>query len=304
MNTPLVTVCVPAYNAGRYLPETLASLRAQTFTDWELIVTEDGSAEPVEKLVAAFASEMPQTVVYQTHPGNRGLPATRNTGIGGARGEWIALLDSDDLWTPDHLADLVRCAGLRPEADFIHAGSVLFDSRTGLQFEIRAPSAAAIRDYPRSLYLGDYVVQPSSVMLKKSLWTRVGGFDPGYRYVEDREMWLRCARAGAVFAYTGRNTCRYRKHDAALTTHAGPMALASARVLEQHLDWEVIDEVRRRRLTAEAWTSAGRLALRATPVQARECFSRAWRVRRSLRIATYWAAASFFALKSTRSSLL
>jgi glycosyltransferase involved in cell wall biosynthesis len=299
---PLISVCVPAYNAGRYLPETLASLRAQTFTDWELIVTEDGSSEPVENLVNACAATVPQSVTYQRHPANRGLPATRNTGIATARGEWIALLDSDDLWTPGHLADLVRCAELRPEADFVHAGSVLFASATGLQFEIRAPSMADIRDYPRSLYLGDYIVQPSSVMLKKSLWSAVNGFNPDYRYVEDREMWLRCARAGAVFAYTGRNTCRYRKHDTALTTHAGPMALASARVLQQHLDWEVIDAARRHRITAEAWTSAGRLVLRTAPGQSRDCFSRAWRVRRSLRIAAYWAAASLFALTSPRSS--
>lgn len=302
MNHPLITVCVPAYNAGRYLPETLASLRAQTFADWELIVTEDGSSEPVEALVNAFAATVPQSVTYQRHPHNRGLPATRNTGIAGANGAWIALLDSDDLWTPDHLSGLVRCAARQPAADFVHAGSTLFASDTGELIEVRAPSESAIRNYPRSLYLGDYSVQPSSVMLKKTLWSRVGGFNPDYRYVEDREMWLRCARAGALFAYSGGNTCGYRKHDAALTAHAVPMALASARVLQQHLDWEVIDAARRRLLTAEAWISAGRLVLRATPVQARDCFSRAWRVRRSLRVGAYWVAASFFALKPVRIS--
>lgn len=302
MKNPLITVCVPAYNAGRYLPETLASLRAQTFADWELIVTEDGSNEPVEALVNTFAATVPQSVTYQRHAHNRGLPATRNTGIAEACGEWVALLDSDDLWTPEHLADLVRCAGRRPQADLVHSGSILFASHTGLPFEIRAPSASVIRNYPRSLYLGDYIVQPSSVMLKKSLWTRVGGFDPDYRYVEDREMWLRCARAGALFAYSGRNTCRYRKHAAALTTHAGPMALASARVFQQHLDWEIIDGARRRRITAEAWTSAGRLVLRATPVLARDCFSRAWSAHHSLRIGAYWLVASLFALKTVRPS--
>jgi hypothetical protein len=154
-----------------------------------------------------------------------------------------------------------------------------------------------VLDYPRSLYLGQYVVQPSSVLLKKNLWKRVGGFNPDYRYVEDREMWLRCARAGAVFAFTGGNTCRYRKHATALTTHAAPMALASARVLQQHLDWDVIAPAMRRRLTAEAWTSAGRLALRAAPHLARDCFSRAWRVRRSPRVACYWLTASLLGLK-------
>ncbi|AHF92578.1 glycosyl transferase [Opitutaceae bacterium TAV5] len=297
MNPPFVTLCLPAYNAARYLPETLACVRAQTFADWELIVTEDGSAESVETLVLAFAQTVPQPVVYQRHEQNRGLPATRNTGIAAARGEWIALLDSDDLWTPDHLAGLVACALRRPDAGLVHAGSVLFDSDTGRELEIRAPSAEAVRDFPRSLYLGDYVVQPSSVLLKKSLWASVGGFDPSYRYVEDREMWLRCARAGARFAFTGRNTCRYRKHAAALTAHAGPMAVAGAQVLERHLDWDVVAAPCRRLLTAEAWTSAGRIALRSDPRAARACFSRAWRIRRSPRLAGYWLAACLFALK-------
>lgn len=291
---PFISICIPAYNARRYLAATLATVREQTFADWELIVTEDGSPEGSEDLVRAFARTVAQPVTYQAHPTNRGLPAARNTGIAAAAGTWIALLDSDDLWAPEHLATLVDWARRQPEIDFFHAGSVLFESESGREIEIRAPSLAAIQDYPRSLYLGGYVVQPSAVLMKKSLWARVGGFNPDYRYVEDREMWLRCARAGAVFAYTGLNTCLYRKHASALTTHAGPMALASAQVLDQHLDWDVIPRPLRRRLTAEAWTSAGRIALRAAPATARDCFARAWSVRPSVRVACYWLASWAF----------
>jgi len=288
---PLISICLPAYNSGRYLPATLACVREQTYANWELIVTEDGSPAPVEAMVLAFARSGPQPVTYQRHETNQGLPATRNTGIAAARGAWIALLDSDDLWTPDHLADLVARAAERPAAEFVHAGSVLFDSESGTTLEIRAPSMDAVADFPRSLYLGAYIVQPSSVMLQKALWTRVGGFNPAFRYVEDREMWLRCARARARFSFTGRNTCLYRKHATALTTHAGPMALASAQVLQQHLDWSEIAPGLRRRVTAEAWTSAGRLVLRSAPHHARSYFSSAWRIRRSLRVGCYWLAA-------------
>jgi glycosyltransferase involved in cell wall biosynthesis len=291
MSSADISICIPAFNAGRYLSATLAAVRGQAHPGWELIVTEDGSTESVEALVLDFAQTVSQRVVYQRHEANRGLPATRNTGIAAAGSEWIALLDSDDLWARDHLADLASCARQKPRADFVHSGSVLFDSESGRQLEIRAPSPAALGDYPRSLYLGHYVVQPSSVLIKKELWARVGGFNPAYRYVEDREMWLRCARAGAVFAYTGRNTCLYRKHAAALTTHAGPMALASAEALQQHLDWNVTAPEIRRKITAEAWISAGRIALRAAPRAARLYFSRAWRVRRTPRAAGYWLAA-------------
>jgi glycosyltransferase involved in cell wall biosynthesis len=291
MTAPLISICIPAYRAERYLPETLASVAAQAFTDWELIVTEDGSSDATESLVQAFAKTVPQTVRYQRHAENRGLPATRNTGIAAARGEWIALLDSDDVWASCHLGDLIFCARRNPRAAFVHTGCLLFDSDTGKQLSVRAPTREIIDDYPRSLYLGHYVVQPSSVILKKELWARVRGFNPTFRYVEDREMWLRCARAGAIFAYTGHNTCRYRKHASALTTHAGPMALASAEVLQQHLDWEIAPARLRRALTAEAWTSAGRMVLRATPRTARGYFSRAWRVRPAPRAACYWLAA-------------
>ncbi|MES1167103.1 MAG: glycosyltransferase [Pseudomonadota bacterium] len=297
---PLISVCIPAYNAARYLPATLAGVRDQTFLDWELIVTEDGSTEPVDSMVHAFAATVRQPVRYLRHEKNQGLPATRNTGIAAARGAWIALLDSDDLWTPEHLADLAAGAEASPAADFVHAGSVLFDSDSGRELEIRAPSAQAVRDFPRSLYLGEYIVQPSSVLLRKSLWARVHGFDPAYRYVEDREMWLRCARAGAVFVFTGRNSCLYRKHATALTTHAGPMALASARALNQHLDWNVVPAEIRRGLTAEAWISAGRIVLRTTPRLAGECFAHAWRIRRSVRTACYRLAAALLGLRPGR----
>src|ERR1039457_4756626 len=100
MNTPLVSICIPAYNAERFIPETLASVRAQTYKNWEVIVTEDGTKDSTEELLATFAKPVPQPVIYNRHEINRGLPHTRNTGIGAARGQWIAFLDADDFWEP------------------------------------------------------------------------------------------------------------------------------------------------------------------------------------------------------------
>ncbi len=287
MHKPFVSICIAAYQARRYLPATLESVREQTYTDWELIVTEDGSADPIRDLVEAFAKSVSQTVTYQAHTTNQGLPTARNTGIAEARGTWIALLDSDDLWTENHLMDLLACAEKDSRHELIHSASVLFESDTGRELEIRAPSEAAVQTFPLSLYLGDYSVQPSSVLLRKSLWAQVNGFNPAYRYVEDREMWLRCARAGARFVFNEQVSCRYRKHGSALTTHASPMAVASALVLDQHLDWELVPLALRRSLTAEAWTSAGRLNLQGSPASARAHFARAWRLRRSARLACY-----------------
>jgi len=291
MSSPSVSICTPAFKAERYLLETLESVRAQTFADWELIVTEDGSRDHTEEIVKEFAKTVGQPVTYHRHDPNRGLPATRNHGISIAKAPWIALLDSDDLWTPNHLASgMVLTA--KESADLIHGGSQLFDSDTGRDLELRVPSETDQRTFPVSLYLGQYVIQPSSVFLRRELWAKVNGFNPDFRYVEDREMWLRCARAGGRFAYTGEVTCRYRKHGAALSKHAGPMAIASAKVLEQHADWNVLPADLRRAETSNGWMSAGRILLREDPRAAANYFAKAARHRPlSPKIWSYRAAA-------------
>lgn len=282
MSEPRVSICIPAYNAERFLAETLASVRAQTFREWELIVVEDGSRDAAERIVNDFATSGPQPVRYLRHEQNRGLTTTRNTGIAAARAKWIAILDSDDLWTPEHLAACVQRTEVG-DADLVHGGSVLFESDTGAVLETRAPDARAVAEFPLSLFENRYVIQPSSVLLAKALWERVGGFDPQFSHVEDREMWMRCARAGGRFAYTGRETCRYRKHGAAMSAQSAAMAEASARVFDRHLDWDVIPLAVRKRFTAEAWAAAARLHWRHQPRRARKHFRRAceveWRPR-------------------------
>ena len=267
MFPPSISICIPAYRAERFLGQTLASVRDQTHADWELIVVEDGSRDRTADIVAAFARSVPQSVRLLRHMENRGLPATRNTGIAAARGEWIALLDSDDLWHPGHLASLAAVAA-EDNSDLIHSGSLLFDSDSGQPLGTRAPSRDVIAAFPRSLFSGSYTIQPASVMLRRELWARVGGFDPAFRYVEDRDMWLRCARAGARFTYTGEETCLYRKHPAGLSNHAAEMAEAAAAVFDKHLDWDLIPRPLRHRLTARTWAAAGRLRQRRNPALA------------------------------------
>ena len=291
LNPLAFSICIPAFHAERYLPATLASLRAQTRADWELIVIEDGTEDRTEEIVTEFGRQGRQPVTFFRHPENRGLPATRNTGIALARSTWIVLLDNDDLWMPDHLASLAACAERCPGAELIHAGSLLFDSESGRELEVRAPSPAVTAAYPRSLFLGTYCIQPSSVMLRKSLWTRVGGFDAHFRYAEDREMWMRCAQAGAAFAYTGENTCRYRKHPESLSTHASHMAMACALIFDRAAQWREIPPRLRRIHAAEGWLSVGRIVLRRDPRAARSHFARARFYRMSPRVLVYSAAA-------------
>src|SRR5688500_1011009 len=103
MTVPRISICIPAYKAERYFEATLASVRAQTFSDWELIVVEDGSRDRTEEIVQDFGRQGQQPVRYFRHDQNQGLSATRNTGFAQARADVLALLDADDLWRPEHL---------------------------------------------------------------------------------------------------------------------------------------------------------------------------------------------------------
>src|SRR2546430_5444208 len=221
LTTPLVSICIPAFRAEKYLQETLDSVRAQTFGDWEIIVTEDGSKDRVEEITRAFAQTVSQTVTYSRHEVNQGLPATRNTGIALARGAFVALLDSDDYWSPSHLEDLVATQKAR-NLDFVHSGSILFDNDTKAVLELRRPTERQVSRFPLSLYAEGYVIQPSSVMVRKSVFEKLGGYDVSFRYCEDIELWFRAAKNGVTFGFTGNDTCHYRKHGGALTAHGGP----------------------------------------------------------------------------------
>ena len=107
-----ISVVIPAYNAAKTISETIDSVRRQTFTDFELIVINDGSSDHTAELVNAVADDRLQLFSYE----NGGLPVARNRGIDRASGEFIAFLDADDLWTPDKLELQLEALQKHPEA--------------------------------------------------------------------------------------------------------------------------------------------------------------------------------------------
>jgi glycosyltransferase involved in cell wall biosynthesis len=228
--SPLVSICIPAYKAERFLAETLDSVRTQTFADWEVIVTEDGSRDRTEEIVRTFAGTVSQSVRYTRHDPNRGLPATRNAGLAEARGAWLALLDSDDLWQPDHLA---RCLAAAPAtgAALVFGGSSVFDSDSGAELNRREPPADPDAALPGALHDGKLVIQPAAAMFNRAAFAAVGGFDPRFPICNDLDYWLRCCRAGVALVYNGAVTLRYRKHPGAMSNKSAALIAECARVL-------------------------------------------------------------------------
>lgn len=116
---PKVSVIVPSYNLGKYLPETLRSVSAQTFTDWECIVVENGSTDGSARIVQTFCEADPRFVMA-AFTGNKGVAAARNHGLERARGQYILFLDADDLITPRYMEEAVAALDADPSLTVVY----------------------------------------------------------------------------------------------------------------------------------------------------------------------------------------
>ena len=120
MSVPIISVTIPTYNAESTILETVESFQNQTFSDWELIVINDGSKDKTLELLQSIEDERIKIFSYE----NAGLAAARNRGIYHATGEFIAFLDADDMWTPDKLELQLAALQQHPEAGVAIAGAV------------------------------------------------------------------------------------------------------------------------------------------------------------------------------------
>lgn len=191
-----VSVIIPTYNRLRYLKDAIASVEAQTVAVREIIVVDDGSSDGTRE----YAAELAPRVCY-LRQANAGPSAARNRGLRAARGEWIALLDSDDQWVPDRLARQAELLARQPNLDFVFGTQV--NSRHGFtdaQPEILNANlyrrlqeqASGIRDF-FDLLLVLNPVPTSSVLFRRSCLARVGYFDESRWRCEDYELWFRFA---------------------------------------------------------------------------------------------------------------
>jgi len=195
--TPRVSVIIPAYNAAAFIRETLESVYAQTFTDFEVIVVNDGSpdTEALERELQAF----PLRLRYLKQE-NHGAAAARNTGIKAARGEFVAFLDADDTWLPAFLEKQVDLLERTPAdvvwADALISGDSPLAGRTFMQAERSFDEVT-----PENLLSEKVTVLTSTVVARRLPIFDVGLFDAKLRRGQDFELWLRLARRGCRFAY-------------------------------------------------------------------------------------------------------
>ncbi len=202
---PIVSVVIPTYNAISYLPKTLESVLNQTFTDFEVIIIDDGSSDNTQEWISNLVDPRIKTI-RQT---NQGVAVARNTGIAVALGDYIAFLDSDDLWKPTKLEQQVQCLEANPDVGLVNTWIENIDEQGNSLAIVPAPEAEG---KVWSQIIEENVILCGSVpMIRRLCFESIGKFDPNLLSAEDWDMWIRLA-ANYAFALIREPLVSYRQH--------------------------------------------------------------------------------------------
>jgi len=221
-----VSIVTPFLNADAFLAESVESVLAQTFEDWELLLVDDGSIDRSREIACGYAARYPDRIRVLSHPGNlhRGASAARNLGTVHAVGEYLAYLDADDVYLPGKLAYQVPVLDAHPEVGIVYAATEYWHSWTG-----RPADAGKDRTWRKYGVAPDVVVPPprmlvnflndggtvpcmGSVLVRRSVVERVGGWEESFQAVYTDQVFHAkiCVNAAALIV----DVCldRYRQH--------------------------------------------------------------------------------------------
>lgn len=249
---PCFSVVIPVHNKGPLLADALASVAAQTCRDFEVIVVDDASSDEGLEALARFP-QLPLRLLRRASAGPGGY-AARNLGIQAARAQWIAFLDADDLWYPDHLATAAQLIEQHPQAAMLCTG--FEEDLGGVVKTVALPQSRcfAARDF-LALYAARDVLHTNSMLIRRSVLQRCGGFpEQGVRRGGDHALWFRTVLVGAPVILADRVTTRYRRDHSAVVsdpmTMAGahPVCRVAAAALDGTIPWPAGWGARERRL--------------------------------------------------------
>lgn len=196
---PLFTIVMPTYNRAEKLKATILSVLEQTFSDFELLVMDDGSTDDTEKVVKGFSDAR---ITYEWKP-NSGGPATpRNRGLDKSSAPWVSFLDADDIWYPDRLAEIADAINRHPESDVFCHNEMLHVIDTGQKTLLKYGPYES--NFYRVLLTEGNRLSTSAVTVRKDfLLEHRLRFNQSKDYVivEDFDFWLRLANKGAHFSF-------------------------------------------------------------------------------------------------------
>jgi hypothetical protein len=229
-HAPVVSVVIPAYNASTYIAETLDSVFAQRFRDFEVIVVNDGSPDTaaLEVALAPYRDRIEYLVRE-----NGGPSAARNTAIRRARGRLVAFLDGDDKWLPDCLADQVARADEDASVAVVHADAEVIGDPRYAGTTLRQLNASEGPVNFLGLIDERCVITTSCSMVRRDVLLDVGLFDEALRRSEDFDLWLRIAHRGGRFDSSHAVLAQYRRNGTGTSSSEEAMADAMLSVLDK-----------------------------------------------------------------------
>jgi glycosyltransferase involved in cell wall biosynthesis len=214
---PRVSVIIPAFNSGRFIGQTLASVFAQTYSDYEVIVADDGSTDDTHEIVGRYGKRI--THVRQA---NRGPAAARNLAISRAVGEFIAYLDADDVWYSHKLERQVAFLDANKACGIVHSDFTVIDETDRVihrrfnqetRAEIPPPQGHCELDLLRRCH-----IQIPTVVERYDCFRKIGGFDERLKGVEDYARWISLAMKGISFGYIEEPLAMYRRTPGSLSS--------------------------------------------------------------------------------------
>lgn len=225
-NTPVISVIIPVYNGAKTVRETIESVLNQTYHDFEIIVINDGSQDDTLAIINSIQNQKIQLFSYP----NAGLSASRNRGFARARGEFIAFLDADDLWTTDKLESQLTALQQNPQAAVAYSWTDHIDECS--QFLRPASYTSCSGNVYERLLIGNFISCGSNTLIRTQALSNVGGFDESLKAAEDWDMWLRLA-ALYEFVVVPRPQVLYRISPYSMSANISRMEAASLQVIER-----------------------------------------------------------------------
>jgi glycosyltransferase involved in cell wall biosynthesis len=225
---PSVSVVIPAYNSAPFIRETLESVFAQTFTDYEVLVVNDGSPDTpaLEAVLVPYSDRI--TYLRQANTGPSGA---RNVAIRHARGEYVAFLDSDDVWLPRYLDEQMRRLRADPAIDLMYSDGVIVGAPLdGMSLMSVTPSHPIVT--VERLIAEECTVLTSCTVARRTALVDAGLFDERFRRSEDAHLWLRLALRGARIAWHPAVLVKHRRRVGSLSNDRLAMVKAYIDVLE------------------------------------------------------------------------
>ncbi len=270
-----VTVLIPTYNRAAMIGDALEGVFAQTYTDYEVLVVDDGSTDETEEMLRPWMERL-----RYCKKENGGVSSARNFGLRQIETEYVAFLDSDDRWEPTFLHVVMAKLRENPELGLVTTGRVV-EPRGVKRPSIR--KACLEGHLYQELFFKNFVTT-SAVVAQRACFDKVGGFKEEFRQAGDYDMWLRISQSYPI-AFLKEYLCRHRSHAQNLTNDVVQHKLYLQKVLETNHDPGRIPDSLSRHRFSRTWTSLGRAYLGVSQKEAaRECFQKAiritpWRIR-------------------------